>query len=708
MPFEPTTTAEFLTNSSIMQKLLEQSAARQSIEQTRQLRASPEQAQRIFQDTLRSNQAHVEALQADAAAKIAETNRARRGVGAAPTPSQVAITRAPAVAPTPAPVSRGITHSLDRAVGAIRNRLPNSAAAAAAASTAGTIGNYAAGQMVLNDLGAGLGVGGLARNAKTILDLMRKNNDSSNADPIPQINSPTQTVLAPGSPGFQAGIGYGVYVVRNADGVRMNAGAPFSGIGPVSWSPTLILNSQGTPILNGINLSFSNVNFGALNYTYSAQGYSAEIFRLDGQPENLAPTEVPTPTPPIAEQALPSFPDATLGNLPEVNRIPITQPVSAPLPVSDPAPDTGATPASDATPQNVPSRSNGLTTAIATGAAAIAVGLTTNLGPGLQLTGKPKDATTITPIIPPTPPPPTTTPTPCPCNAPVLNKLDGLQAGLDAADLALLGLIKADTGKIRTGTGVDLFPSSIPAHLNGKSGASRNLSNLADQNLWIVEALDSVLGAYPNRTSVTGADGSVNELLGDSISDDLAEIKGMLMGLTIDSSEILHTASRTLLQAGSATQQAHLAQRYAQANAEFLGYQGSPRPTEIPLTYTPGANPFEGLLTESKAKIQGWQNEDKQDLKGIFLELLQAAAIIRAVYWRRLNPREDFGTQIKQNIRQQSAGIDTVGQDQTDDWAQYLERVEQGFSAQTGDQTPYGRDQTERPRIRDVGGDNGA
>jgi hypothetical protein len=171
----------------------------------------------------------------------------------------------------------------------------------------------------------------------------------------------------------------------------------------------------------------------------------------------------------------------------------------------------------------------------------------------------------------------------------------------------------------------------------------------------------------------------------------------------VTATQILNTTSRTLAQAGSATQQAHLAHLTSKANAEFLGFESRPSVVDMPLAYTPGLNPFEGLLNESTAKVKGFENTDGQDLKSILAELLQAAAIIRAVYWRKLDTKGDLKTQLRQNIRGQGDFVDkaAAGEGDRNDWEAYLRQVEEGFRSATGDDTPYGRPPGEGPKIND-------
>jgi len=311
---------------------------------------------------------------------------------------------------------------------------------------------------------------------------------------------------------------------------------------------------------------------------------------------------------------------------------------------------------------------------------------------------------------PPTKAPPTTT-NDCRCNIPLFNRFDKLNrdignlinAGNAGANAAILAALEQLKGAV----GVGAFPASLPANFANPTGGQKNISNLAEMQLWNAEQLDGLIGQFPNKTTVSTPDGDKDVEL-PNVSESLSEIIGMLVGLTVITNENLHTSSRALMQAGSATQQAHLAHLFSKANAEFMGYEGRPSNVDVPMAFTPGGNPFEGLLNEGTQKIKGWQNTDNQDLKSIFAELLHAAAIIRAVYWRKLDARGDFKQQIQQEIRNQSKFVDDEGErrNSSSDWEEYLRQVETGFTSKTGDQSPYNRNPNEGPKIRDLSDGN--
>jgi len=255
--------------------------------------------------------------------------------------------------------------------------------------------------------------------------------------------------------------------------------------------------------------------------------------------------------------------------------------------------------------------------------------------------------------------------------------------------------------QIKKGIGVDGLPASVPDQIAKQNPVQESVGSLAELHLWQVKQLDGVMGRWPQQIPIPTPAGPVNVGM-PNMAEAVAEMVGMMVSQQVTAAQILNTSSRTLAQAGSATQQAHLAHLTAKANADFLGYESRSNAVDMPLAYTPGADPFDGFLNESVAKIQGFQNADGQDVKQIFAELLQAAAIIRAVYWRRLDPKGNLKQQIQENIKGGANFVDRAAAGGNDnDWEAYLKQVEEGFRGATGDDTPYGRNQSEGPKIKD-------
>ncbi len=299
---------------------------------------------------------------------------------------------------------------------------------------------------------------------------------------------------------------------------------------------------------------------------------------------------------------------------------------------------------------------------------------------------------------------PTTTPTPNPNTQPAIEPVQQpvrIEEGTCCIPPANPDIIKR-LEQIKSGIGFDGMPVSVPDQIAKDNPGQIMIGSLAELHLWQVQQLDGVLGKWPVGIPIPTPAGTTTVGM-PNVAEAVAEMVGMLVSQQVTAAQILNTSSRAMVQAGSATQQAHLAHLTAKANADFLGYESRPSAVDMPLTYSPGKDLSDGLLSESIAKIQGFQNTDNTDIKAIFAELLQAAAIIRAVYFRRLDPKGDLKTQLRQNIRGQGDFADqaAAGDGDDSDWEAYLRQVAEGFRSVTGDANPYNRPPTEGPQIKD-------
>lgn len=270
--------------------------------------------------------------------------------------------------------------------------------------------------------------------------------------------------------------------------------------------------------------------------------------------------------------------------------------------------------------------------------------------------------------------------------------------GQNAIAFATLSSSKAN-GK---GIGLERFPAAVPASLNANAQGAASINNLADLQVWQAQNLDSLMGVWPAKMTVESpiAGGAAQEVAVNTTSDMLQEIYGMTLALTIGQGIQTQIGTKTLIEAGATKQQAFLAHQYSAANADFLGYQGQRATAQMPMAFSPGKDLLEGLLTDTTVPVQGWKNTQRETLGTKLNELLQAAAIIKAVHYRKIDPNDVEGS-IRRNVEAQAdfPERDRENQDENEnsDWNQYLQNVETGFSQEQ----PYGRNPEERPKIID-------
>lgn len=268
------------------------------------------------------------------------------------------------------------------------------------------------------------------------------------------------------------------------------------------------------------------------------------------------------------------------------------------------------------------------------------------------------------------------------------SKLDDLLGAKNTAQNGLLTVILGFVEQIAQVTGVGAFPVSAPVNLNQKASGTKTINNLAEAHLWQADNLDSTIGGWPNTIQNADTGGVVENL---TVSDSLAEIQGLLMAMAIGQGINQQGIFKTLTETTGIKQQSMLARQYAQANAEYLGYNLRQTSRQVPNTYTPGVENIMQLLNPGKIPMEAVENADDMDLQSCLRELCASAAIIRAVFFRNTGT-EDVETALRERLDQAKA---VNAKDSG--FEEYLQQVEQGF----GLSQPYGRDASSGPRISD-------
>ena len=295
-----------------------------------------------------------------------------------------------------------------------------------------------------------------------------------------------------------------------------------------------------------------------------------------------------------------------------------------------------------------------------------------------------------------------------PADSALLRKIDATTTADLAVDRQNQQLIQGQRGialanlnsSIANGKGIGLerFPAAVPTSLNANATGATSINNLADLQVWQAKNLDSVMGVWPAKMNVESVAGVAQAIEMNTTSDMLQEIYGMMLALTIGQGIQTQIGTKTLIEAGATKQQAFLAHQYSAANADFLGYQGQRTTAQMPMSFAPGKDLLDGMLAEGSVPVQGWKNTQRDTLGTKLNELLQAAAIIKAVFYRKIDPN-NIEESIRGNVEAQAdfTQRDQATQDEGGDWSQYLADIETAFNQPE----PYGRNPAERPKIID-------
>jgi hypothetical protein len=248
------------------------------------------------------------------------------------------------------------------------------------------------------------------------------------------------------------------------------------------------------------------------------------------------------------------------------------------------------------------------------------------------------------------------------------------------------------------------------------------ITDLVSLLSWQFERDDERWGQWEIQINIKDADLTKEGNQGKSVkfpnlAESVAEMEGQMLSIQANVEALVALSIRNLTESGMARQEAIKGYLASRAIAKYMAFPYKEFDVEIPSTYTPGATSIDKLIIESIVHAKGIEYEDKETQRDLLLDLLQAAAIIRAVHWRQVNPKNDIKEQILSQLRgsvdlsEKITNVKAVAADgdtppKKESWEDKLDQYENGFGFSTGIEdanTPYGRDRERRPRIRQIG-----
>lgn len=277
------------------------------------------------------------------------------------------------------------------------------------------------------------------------------------------------------------------------------------------------------------------------------------------------------------------------------------------------------------------------------------------------------------------------------------------------------------TDKLAQIVGVDEYPASLPSSLITKADGSskpspKSINNLTQLFGWYIERFDELMGQWEIPIDVedideTQAGNQEKHIRLPNLAEAVAEMMGLLLQTTINSESLVNITTRTLAEAGMNKQQGFKNYYMLDTLIDYLGFQTKDTAKKLSLTFKPGEEDLEKVLKETEIDVRVTELDDRNTFKSNMQDLLHAAAIIRAVHWRKFKNddtlKEQFIDLIKgyAGINQKLSG-DEKDSNGKDDLDRFLDDAERGFidSAGITDSThPYGRNYAERPHIRRIG-----
>jgi hypothetical protein len=286
---------------------------------------------------------------------------------------------------------------------------------------------------------------------------------------------------------------------------------------------------------------------------------------------------------------------------------------------------------------------------------------------------------------------------------------------------------------IYTGLGIAKFPGKLPATIiqevpkEGEQPAEPAqvpINNFVDLLNWQFERDDERWGQWEIQIDIKDSDitkegDQKKSVKFPNLAESIAEFEGQLLSIMTNVEALVAIQIKTLAESGMARQEAIKGYLAAKAIIKYMAFKAEENDVPVPMTFTAGAETISELLKESEGHIKGTDYTEKETLRDVYLDLLQAAAIIRAVHWQRIDTKTDTKSQLL-NILKGSVDLaasiakpkssNGEGGEKTFDpeknFEDFIDAAEDGFRNSTGItdiQNPYGKSPDRRPRIRQIG-----
>jgi hypothetical protein len=285
---------------------------------------------------------------------------------------------------------------------------------------------------------------------------------------------------------------------------------------------------------------------------------------------------------------------------------------------------------------------------------------------------------------------------------------------------------------IYTGLGISKFPGKLPATIiqevskEGEAPAEPPqvpIADFVDLLDWQFRRDDERWGQWGVQINVKDGDLTQEGDQGKAINfpnlaESIAELEGQMLSVMANVDALVAITTKNLVESGRARQEAIKGYLAAKSIIKYMAFKSTEIDVLVPMTFTAGAETISALIQESEGHIKGIDYVEKETLRDIWLDLLQAAAIIRAVHWQKIDSKIDTKTQILNLLKGSVdlAGLvnnhkkSTDGEEKKFDPAQnfedFIDSVEDGFRKTTGItdiQNHYGKTPNRRPRIRQIG-----
>jgi hypothetical protein len=194
-----------------------------------------------------------------------------------------------------------------------------------------------------------------------------------------------------------------------------------------------------------------------------------------------------------------------------------------------------------------------------------------------------------------------------------------------------------------------------------------------------------------------------------NIAEALAELTGMAL-LNHSATELsVNMLVRILCETGTGRQQSIKNYYLLDVIRDYLGCATKEKTIQAPFAYDPvldlgkdQKDEFAKFLTPKMVDIDIEELDEKHSLSRWLVQIDSIYALCRAYMTRPARDKNEVYKYLKDIASQFVPTPDPDGTAPPDEFDQFLERVETGFTTQAGntlENQPYGREYTERPRV---------
>lgn len=289
----------------------------------------------------------------------------------------------------------------------------------------------------------------------------------------------------------------------------------------------------------------------------------------------------------------------------------------------------------------------------------------------------------------------------------------------DEDNRQLLKLIKEMHKVLAPGEFPSFLPSSLITKDEGFIGSlipnlPTIISNYPKLFEWFIKAFEEIFGEWEIPIEIKDVDPTTpgeqpKGIRLRNMAEAFAELTAMHITSTSNTEILVNMLTRTMSEVGSNKILSVTSESKIQALIDFFGFTAEEKLKNIPYTFTPDKEKIDEILQESTQKIATFYLKDKKNTyKNDIAKLIEAAAIIKAVHFRKLGSNDPATavSNMMDIIKKMSGTNDKVDAALAKKDVEQLDKAiadfESGYIQYTGIDNvtqPYGEPFNNRPRV---------